>query len=150
MTLCEAAIRYAGPLLLVWRRADPARCRNEVRSCTPGNSGGSDRVGIVFQTGSAGSKPSAPFGVLDAEPLPARSPLRTISAGQDWLVSSGSGDARAMLGKGRIWRCVRALTRPETEFCSVWRRQTRNRSDLEEISGAETFVNNNKSCWQLH
>lgn len=73
MTLCEGAIRYADPLLLVWRRADPTRCWNEVRSCTSGNSGGSDRVGIVFQTGSAGLKPSALFRGLDAEPLPARS-----------------------------------------------------------------------------
>lgn len=96
MTLCEGAIRYAGPLLLIWRRADPTRCRNEVRSCTPGNSGGSHRVGIVFQKGSAGWKPSVPFGGLDAEPLPARSPLHMISASQDWLVSSGSGDARQM------------------------------------------------------
>lgn len=132
MTLCEGAIRYAGPLLLVWRRADPTRCRNEVRSCTPGNSGGSDWVGIVFQTGSAGSKPSAPFGGLDAEPLPARSPLRMISACQDWLVSSGSGDARQRADvafcaishtpRNRVLFCV-AATNPksagfrETHWC---------------------------------
>lgn len=145
MTLCEGAIRYAGPLLLVWRRVDPTRCRNEVRSCTPGNSGGSDRVGIVFQTGSAGSKPSVPFGGLDAETLPARSPLRMISVRQDWLVSSGLGDAREKSGFGAL----RELSHAQKEFCSVRWRQTQNQSDLEEISGAEIFVNNNTSRWQL-